>query len=78
MQTVARKWGNSLGIRIPKLISEQIDIHDGSAVNIELLNDTLIIKAEKKYNLEGLLIRIDDGNIHKEISFGYPKGKEIW
>jgi antitoxin MazE len=33
---------------------------------------------EKKYKLEDLLKGITKDNIHQEIDFGAPQGKEIW
>jgi len=33
---------------------------------------------EKKYKLEHLLKGITKDNIHQEIDFGAPQGKEIW
>jgi antitoxin MazE len=78
MQTVIRKWGNSLGVRIPKVFSDKISIKDGSEVDIEIKNHTLLIKPIKKIELKELLLKVTDENIHKEINFGKPEGNEIW
>jgi len=34
MRTKIRKWGNSLGLRIPKALAEEISVGEGSAVEI--------------------------------------------
>lgn len=78
MHTIARKWGNSLGIRIPKIFSDKISIHDGSSLEIEMSDDSLMIKPEKKYSLIDFIKKISNDNLHSEISFGKPEGKEIW
>ncbi|MBM2814559.1 MAG: multidrug transporter MatE [Ignavibacteria bacterium] len=78
MQTVIRKWGNSLGVRIPKVFSEKISIRDGSTVDIEIKNHTLVIKPKDKIELKDLLLKVTEENIHKEISYGKPEGNEVW
>lgn len=78
---VAQKWGNSLGIRIPKEAADRIGIIQGS--ELELLVDanenTIKLKpkkAKKNYKLEELLSQITDDNIHAEIDFGI-EGREL-
>jgi antitoxin MazE len=78
MNTVVRRWGNGLGIKIPKVYYEKNDIRDGSLVELELLDDIILIKSRHKPTLEELLSGVNDDNIHKEVSFGKPEGIEIW
>ena len=35
MQTSIQKWGNSLGIRIPSVYAKELDLLDGSIVDIQ-------------------------------------------
>lgn len=44
MLVTLNKWGNSEAIRIPKIITEALDIHCGDKVDLTLENDALIIK----------------------------------
>ena len=79
METIIKKWGNSLGIRIPKPLSNQIAVKEGSKVNIELKNNKLILTStEEEYILEDLLAKITTDNIHKEMEVSERIGKEIW
>jgi len=79
MITKVRKWGNSLGVRIPKIYAHETHIKDGIAIDIQIENDNLIIKPiKKKYELKKLLSQIKKANIHNEINTGSPIGKEIW
>ena len=79
MQTKIQKWGNSLALRIPKSFAIETNIVDGSEVDLLLDNDQMIIKTikRKKYKLENLLSEVKESNIHEEISFGKPVGKEL-
>ena len=77
MQTVVQKWGNSLGIRIPKPYIKELDLHNGSAVEITEDNGFIIIKP-KKLSLMDLLDQVDESNIHKEVNTASSMGKEEW
>lgn len=78
METLIKKWGNSLGIRIPKFIVKEFSLKDGSTVEIEDKEDQIIIYPKRKRNLNDLLQKIDKNNIHSEINVNGPIGKEIW
>jgi antitoxin MazE len=78
METVVKKWGNSLGIRIPNLIARELSLKDGSFVDINDRGKEIIIKPIKKSKLSDMLNKINEQNMHKEIDTGRPVGKEIW
>jgi antitoxin MazE len=78
METVIKKWGNSLGIRIPNVIARELSLHDGSLVDINDYGKEIIIKPVKKLKLAEMLSKINEQNTHEEIRTGGPAGKEIW
>jgi len=78
MEAVVKKWGNSLGIRIPNLLAKGLLLKDGSYVNINETGDEIIIRPIKKNNLSDMVSQINEHNLHKEINTGEPIGKEIW
>jgi antitoxin MazE len=78
MEAVVKKWGNSLGIRIPSLIARDLSLKDGSSVDIYDKGKMIIIKPVQKNKLSEMLSKINEQNIHKEIETGGPVGKEIW
>ena len=78
METVVKKWGNSLGIRIPNLIAREFSLKDGSYVNINDRGQEIIIKPIQKSKLSEMLSQINAENIHEEIKTTGPVGKEIW
>ena len=80
MEAVVKRWGNSLGVSIPKPFTEKLKINDNSVIDIDISNDSIIIKPqkEKKYTLKELVQGINADNIHKEISTGGPVGREEW
>jgi len=80
MVTKIQKWGNSLGLRIPKSFAEEAGVKDGSSVDIFLEGDRLVIRPLRniKYKLSDLLSQIREDNVHKEISTGDAVGREAW
>jgi antitoxin MazE len=79
MQTSVRKWGNSLGLRIPSVYAKELHLLDGSIVDIQRKENEIIISpAKKKKSLNNLIQLITNENKHDEIDFGSPHGKEEW
>lgn len=78
MVTIVKKWGNSLGLRLPAALATQVKILNGSKVNIVLKNNRIeILPLENEFSLEEMLKSVTEDNIHKEIDTGYTVGKEI-
>lgn len=78
---IAQKWGNSLGIRIPKEAADKIGIYQGTEIELHIAENEKIItlkpkKLQKQYTLEDLLSKITPENQHKEIDFG-TEGREL-
>ena len=78
MEAVVKKWGNSLGIRIPSLIARGMSLKDGSLVDINDKGTEIVITPIVKNNLSEMLSLINDKNIHEEIKTTGPVGNEIW
>lgn len=77
LQSYVSKWGNNLGIRIPRSIAQQIGLIEGTPVELQMEKDGLMIRP-KKYDLETLLAKITPENLHKEVETGEPVGNETW
>ncbi|MEC5425864.1 AbrB/MazE/SpoVT family DNA-binding domain-containing protein [Virgibacillus sp. C22-A2] len=77
--TKIQKWGNSLAVRIPSNIADEIKITQGSDVELRIENQELkIVPAKKKPTLEELMAKITPENRHGEIDWGKPEGDELW
>lgn len=77
MLTKTLKWGNSLAVRIPKVIATECGIEENSSVEISLRGKQIIIMPVKKeYSLKELLAGVTKDNIHSEFDTGHPVGKE--
>ena len=78
MEATVKRWGNSLGVRIPNLIVRELSLKDGSLVDINDRGKEIIIKPVQKNKLSEMVNNINENNIHKEIETGGPVGKEVW
>jgi antitoxin MazE len=80
METKIQKWGNSLGVRLPKSVTSSHALEDGSPVRVSTHNEKIIIERVKvaKPTLEDLVGRITDLNMHEETIWGKPQGNEVW
>lgn len=80
MLTKVQKWGNSLAVRIPKPMAAELGIADNSQVNLAFHDGKLTVSpvAIPKYSLADLLAGINKKNLHREIDWGVPQGKEAW
>lgn len=73
------KWGNSLGIRLPKHLLTALHLSSKDSLSCSIENGKLILEPEyhqKKITLEELLS--EDNESCEEVSWGKPEGKEIW
>lgn len=77
MKTMIQKWGNSLGIRIPNAFVRELNLRNGSTVEITQEQGKIIICAQPP-SLDELLSRVTPETLHDEVSTGNAVGKEIW
>lgn len=80
MKTQLAKWGNSMAVRIPKAIAEAARLCPGDQLEIavEASGTLRIRKTEGKQKLSQLIREINAANLHAEIDWGAPVGKELW
>ncbi len=63
MQAYIRKWGNSLGLRIPLRLAKLLNLYQGSTVTLEIDHGRIIIRPSK-YCLDTMLKEITPRNRH--------------
>lgn len=78
MQSQVKKWGNSASVRIPAAILDAVHVSIGQDVDIRAENGRIVIEPlRKQITLESLLSQIMPDNLHAEVDFGTPAGREI-
>ena len=72
------KWGNSLAVRIPKAVAEEVHIREGDPIAIEASNGRVELRPiERIPTLAELVAQITEENRHPETDWGPDVGKEI-
>lgn len=72
------QWGNSLALRIPKYIVEELDLSPNAAVECRVEAGKLVIEPIQvsEPTLEELLAGVVEPE--EEITWGKPEGEEVW
>lgn len=80
METNIQKWGNSLGVRLPKSIAVNKSLKEGSRVVVSETKTGISIEVvkRKRPTLNELLKGVTKENLHPETDWGEPVGNEIW
>ncbi len=80
LTTILDRWGNSLGVRLPKAVIESAGLREGDRVHIQVENGMVVIRAAKpRYSLDELLEGVTPGSMHAEsATSGVIGAEDIW
>lgn len=78
MLTTISKWGNSLGIRIPKSILNASGMKEMDDVTVSVEGNNIIITKAMPANIKELFEGYSGTEKLEEIDWGEKQGEEIW
>jgi len=79
MNVTVKKWGNSQAIRLPKSITESLNIKENENVDIKIRNDEIIIKKIRRHkSFEERMAGYNGDYDFVELDSGKPIGKEVF
>ncbi len=80
MTTSIQKWGNSQGVRIPKMLLDAVKWSENEKVTITVYDGKLIIEKAKKEkeSIMELFENYEEEYTPEEVDWGKPEGKEVW
>lgn len=72
MTATIQKWGNSLALRLPKSLANEVNIALGTSVELVRTPDGVLLKPKRKsrYRLSDLLAGVTKRNLHRETDWG--------
>ncbi len=77
MQGQVARWGNSLGVRIPKDIAKRVGLSEGAKVEIEASGAQVVITlARPHYHLADLLAGMSPDALREAFDWGGDVGRE--
>ena len=80
METRIGKWGNSLALRIPQSVAASMGITLNAAVELTPRGEQLVVSVLNRSpaELDDLLSRVTEDNLHGEVETGPSLGGEAW
>jgi len=79
VETKIQKWGNSLGVRIPRSVAAEARVEVGSSVEVSVDKGVVKIRPmRRRRSLGQILRRVKPENLHREVSTGGATGREVW
>jgi antitoxin MazE len=78
VQVLLAKWGNSLGLRVPRDIAARLGLAEGARVDVEASEDGRIIitRSRRRFTLDELLAGMTPDKEHPSTDDA-PRGEEI-
>ena len=78
MTSRVQKWGNSLALRLPKALADDLKLKQGCPVELRGVDGKLVVEPHRppQYKLKDLLKKVSRQNLHDEFKTGRPVGKE--
>src|SRR6266850_8511825 len=65
--TQVSKWGNSLGLRLPKSVAREAQLDEGDTVDVSVKDGAIVVRpARPTYSLKTLVSKMTPRNRHKE------------
>jgi antitoxin MazE len=80
MSVTLHKWGNSVGLRLPKPLLEQLGLKEGAQVDVKVEGNRLVIEPARprRLTLQEVLKGFTPDDQPGEVDWGPPVGKEVW
>lgn len=87
MNTTLQRWGNSQGVRIPKVLVESLGMDIGAELSIEVSADRSRITLSPakdsrpvrgRHRIEDLVASSSPDAFDGESDWGEAQGKEVW
>ena len=75
-----QKWGNSLGVRIPRGLAEEVGLGAGTEVSLTAKDGELVLRpaVPSRLRLADLLGGVTPENIHASVDTGDAVGTEAF
>ena len=78
MNVTVAKWGNSLGVRVPRSLAAQAGLIEGQKVAITAEGSKLtIVPVKRVYTIEELMVNVTPESMREAFDWGPDVGREI-
>lgn len=80
MKVRISKWGNSLGLRLPRALAREVGLEAGQTVELSAVAGKLEVRTQTpipRYRLADLLAGVGPGDAPPSLDWGPDRGAEI-
>ena len=77
LKTRVSKWGSGLAVRIPKAIAEEWGVKEGTQIELTREGNGVYLR-KRRYDLDEMIESMKGADLHPEVDWGPPRGKEVW
>ena len=78
MQVLVSKWGNSLGLRLPKALTAEIGVREGQRVEVRAEGGRIVVEPlREKFTLAQLMENTTPEAMREAWDWGPDVGREI-
>ena len=93
MTAAITKWGNSRGIRLPKLLLDSLQLQEKDVLEIKIVDNSIVMKKTQKtksakktieerfeefYGVDFETALRENPYDFQEVNWGTPEGDELW
>lgn len=79
MRVTVSRWGNSLGVCIPRALAEDAGVVEGSTVDVRVEGGRIVaMPVADEPTLDELLAGVTPDNLHGEALDDAARGREAW
>ncbi len=77
MQVQIARWGNSLGLRVPKDVAARVGLKEGARVDVAAEDGRIVVSLQRPmYALDELLVGMTPDAMHDAFDWGPDLGRE--
>jgi antitoxin MazE len=77
MQVQLSKWGNSLGLRIPKSLARELGLTEGAHLDIKAEDGRIVVsRPTPRYRIEDLVADLNHEAVSEAFDWGPDEGRE--
>lgn len=77
MRISVQKTGDQLSVLIPPEVATESRLEPGALVDLSVQGEQIVLKPVRRPSLGELVSRINPENLHQEVDFGPPVGREL-
>ncbi len=77
MRVAIHKRGDQLAVLIPPEVAAESRLQPGAILDLSVQGEQIVLKPVRRLSLSELVSRISPENLHEEVDFGPPVGREL-